>query len=160
MEELSSESGLSQRGELAQFLRASRSRLAPEQGSVWQGRRRRVKGLRREEVAELAGIGVAWYTWLEQARPVNVSPTTLARVADALQLQPQERSYIFQLAGLGLPRTPVQELPDLEPLKKVVTTLDPSPALLLDACWMFSLGIAQRTDCSDPSQVGRFRTAM
>ena len=59
------------RVELANVLRAARARIAPEEVGLTVGPRRRVVGLRREEVAQLAGISVTWYTWLEQARPKN-----------------------------------------------------------------------------------------
>ena len=63
------------------------------------GKRRRTPGLRREEVAQLCGLSVTWYTWLEQGRDVSASPQALARLAGALQLTPAERAYLFELAG-------------------------------------------------------------
>lgn len=122
------------REELAAFLRASRGRVKPLPGALSYGRRR-VKGLRREEVAERAGIGVAWYTWLEQARPINVSAPTLGRIAQALELQPQERRYLFALAGQPLAGTATPEATPMAPLRRVLDALDPAPALLLDPCW-------------------------
>jgi len=84
---------------LGAFLRAMRSRTNP--GSVGFssiGQRRRVPGLRREEVAQLAGVGVAWYTWLEQGRDVNVSSDVLERLHTALALSTAEREHLFALA--------------------------------------------------------------
>ncbi len=84
---------------LGAFLRAMRSRTKP--GSVGfssVGQRRRVPGLRREEVAQLAGVGVAWYTWLEQGRDVNVSSDVLERLHTALALSTAEREHLFALA--------------------------------------------------------------
>jgi len=87
------------RTDLGVFLRRRREGLTPATVGLPAGRRRIVKGLRREEVAELADIGVVWYTFLEQGRPINVSEESLRRVAAALKLNGQETAYVFQLAG-------------------------------------------------------------
>ncbi len=84
--------------ELAHFLRAHRKRLAPPDAGVELNRRRRTLGLRREEVAELAGISTDWYTWLEQGRKINPSLKVLDSIARALQLKPDQRSYLLGLA--------------------------------------------------------------
>lgn len=86
------------RKELAEFLQALRLRGSPEAFGFSSGMRRRTKGLRREEVAQLAGISATWYTWIEQGREVNVSAETLARLAQALKLSKSERSYLFDMA--------------------------------------------------------------
>ena len=70
---------LDHRAELADFLRARREAVRPEQVGLPAGRGRRTPGLRREEVAMLAGVSVTWYTWLEQGRRINASPDVLAR---------------------------------------------------------------------------------
>src|SRR5262249_49502792 len=75
-----------QREELGKFLRARRAALKPELVSMPAGRRRRTPGLRREEVAQLADVGVTWYTWLEQGRDIHVSRQTVERIAHALRL--------------------------------------------------------------------------
>jgi len=62
-----------------------------------------VTGLRREEVAQLAGVGLTWYTWLEQARPIAASEQVLTAIARALQLTPDERDHLYALAGLAIP---------------------------------------------------------
>jgi transcriptional regulator with XRE-family HTH domain len=85
--------------ELRQFLKERRARLRPEDVGLPAGGRRRVPGLRREEVASLAGIGVSWYTSLENGDAVGVSVTTLGMVADALRLSAAEREYLCALAG-------------------------------------------------------------
>jgi transcriptional regulator with XRE-family HTH domain len=95
----------SQRHELATFLRSSRARLVPERPPAEGQRRRRIRGGRREEIAERAGISVTWYTWLEQARKVSVSSTTLARISRALELSAAERAYLFEIAALRDPET-------------------------------------------------------
>jgi len=63
------------------------------------GPRRRTPGLRREEVAQLAGVGVTWYTWLEQGRPINVSGQVLDAVARTLMLDNAERQHLYRLTG-------------------------------------------------------------
>src|SRR5690242_11237398 len=72
--------------ELAEFLRSRRARLSPEQAGFPRGARRRTPGLRREEVAMLAGVSPEWYTWLEQGRDINVSGQLLESLARVLQL--------------------------------------------------------------------------
>ena len=94
------------RAQLAAFLRARRAAISPaELGLPVQ--RRRTPGLRREEVALRAGIGLSWYTWLEQGRDITPSPQVLLGLSDALALSAAEQEHLFGLAGV----TP----PDLEP---------------------------------------------
>jgi transcriptional regulator with XRE-family HTH domain len=85
--------------ELRRFLKERRARLRPEEVGLPSGGRRRVPGLRREEVASLAGIGVSWYTSLENGDAIGVSESTLRLVADALRLTVAEREYLSALAG-------------------------------------------------------------
>ena len=89
------------RKELGEFLLAMRQRYAPEAFGFPAGSRRRTKGLRREEVAQLAGISPTWYTWIEQGRDVQVSTEVLDRLALALRLTGTERGYLFDMAGRG-----------------------------------------------------------
>ncbi|QBD74991.1 XRE family transcriptional regulator [Ktedonosporobacter rubrisoli] len=84
--------------ELADFLKTRRARLSPEQFGLPAFPRRRVHGLRREEVALLVGVGVSWYTWLEQGRDIHVSDQFLERLAQVLQLAKEERCHLFALA--------------------------------------------------------------
>src|SRR6201996_871958 len=94
----------SRRDELRAFLRSRRARLSPSDvGLSDDGGRRRTPGLRREELAAVAGVGVSWYTWLEQGRDINPSPEVLDAVAHALQLDPAERRTLFALARTELP---------------------------------------------------------
>jgi transcriptional regulator with XRE-family HTH domain len=88
------------RAELAAFLRSRRERIGPEEVGLAPGGRRRTPGLRREEVAQLAGVGVTWYTWLEQGRPINASVQVLEAIARALRLDRAEQAHLFRLAGL------------------------------------------------------------
>ena len=85
------------RRELADFLRSRRERIAPEDVGLPPAPRRRTPGLRREEVATLAGVGVTWYTWLEQGRDINASSQVLDAVARTLLLDPHERDHLFRL---------------------------------------------------------------
>jgi hypothetical protein len=88
------------RTELAAFLRSRRERISPEDVGLPPGPRRRTAGLRREELAQLAGVGVTWYTWLEQGRPINVSVQVLDAVARTLRLDLIERTHLFRLADV------------------------------------------------------------
>ncbi|MGH8962283.1 MAG: helix-turn-helix transcriptional regulator [Jatrophihabitantaceae bacterium] len=87
------------RAELSAFLRSRRERIAPQQVGVAYTGRRRTPGLRREEVAQLAGVGVTWYTWLEQGRDIKVSEQVLEAIARTLLLDRDERTHLFTLAG-------------------------------------------------------------
>jgi len=86
------------RSELGDFLRSRRERLSPKSVGLPGGRRRRTPGLRREEVAELAGIGVDWYVRLEQGRTVSPSATTVDALARALRLSKVEHAHLRALA--------------------------------------------------------------
>ncbi|MFF7444556.1 MULTISPECIES: helix-turn-helix domain-containing protein [unclassified Streptomyces] len=116
------------RHELAAFLRHRREHLTPEQVGLPRGRRRRTPGLRREEVAHLSAVGVTWYTWLEQARDIQVSVQVLDALARALLLDPSERAHLFQLAGAADP-TPATRCPSITPaLLQMLEQLEPLPA--------------------------------
>ena len=78
------------RHELGDFLRTRRARIAPTDVGLPATNRRRTTGLRREEVAQLAGMSATWYTWLEQKRPIRVSPAVLDNLARVLRLTPLE----------------------------------------------------------------------
>lgn len=116
------------RRELAEFVRSRRERLTPETVGLPAGSRRRTPGLRREEVAQLASVGVSWYTWLEQARDITVSPQVLDAIARALRLDPSERSHLFGLAGAVDP-TPRKALYEVAPsLRALLRQVEPFPA--------------------------------
>ena len=89
---------LDRRTELGEFLRARRARLQPQQVGLPDLGRRRVPGLRREELAILAGVSVAYYTRLEQGNGDNVSTQVLDAIARALRLTDAESAYLTQLA--------------------------------------------------------------
>jgi transcriptional regulator with XRE-family HTH domain len=110
------------RGELAAFLRSRRERITPEDVGLPGGHRRRTAGLRREEVAQLAGVGVTWYTWLEQGRPIRASVQVLDAVARTLRLDPVERQHLFRLG----------EIPDPAPAGTASQLLSPEIRAILD----------------------------
>jgi transcriptional regulator with XRE-family HTH domain len=87
------------RSDLSAFLRTRRERITPEMVDLPPGPRRRTPGLRREEVAQLAGVGVTWYTWLEQGRPINASTQVLDAISRTLRLDGAERQHLYRLAG-------------------------------------------------------------
>jgi hypothetical protein len=91
---------IERRTELAAFLRTRRERIRPEDVGLPPGSRRRTSGLRREEVAQLAAVGVTWYTWLEQGRPINASSQVLDAIAQTLKLDAVERTHLFRLADV------------------------------------------------------------
>jgi transcriptional regulator with XRE-family HTH domain len=98
--------GRSRRDELAAFLRSRRERITPESAGLPPGLRRRTAGLRREEVAQLSGVGLTWYTWLEQGRPINASAQVLDAIARTLKLDQPEREHLYRLADLPDPAPP------------------------------------------------------
>ncbi|WP_046733234.1 helix-turn-helix transcriptional regulator [Streptomyces humi] len=125
--------GHRRRPELAAFLRTRRARVTPADVGMPPGLRRRTPGLRREEVAQLSGVGVTWYTWLEQGRPINASPQVLDAVARTLRLDTPEREHLYRLAEVayapapeGLSRSVAAEVQGiidaLDPLMAVVYT--------------------------------------
>ncbi len=89
---------MSQRNlELATFLKSRRQRLTPERVGLPPSSRRRLPTLRREDVAWLADVGITWYTWLEQGRPIKMAADTLDRIAVALRLDSSETEYLLKI---------------------------------------------------------------
>ncbi|CAM5558293.1 helix-turn-helix transcriptional regulator [Streptomyces canus] len=121
-----------QRRELAQFIRSRRERRKPQDLGLPVVGHRRTPGLRREEVATLAGLSITWYTWLEQAREIRVSRQVLGSLANALGLDPVERDHLFRLAGEVPPgdAPPRPELPKQYEL--LLTHLNPNPAFIVN----------------------------
>ena len=124
------------RQELSDFLRNRRGRIAPADVGLPETNRRRTPGLRREEVAQLAGVSATWYTWLEQKRPIGVSSGVLDSLARVLRLDPAERMQLFQLAL----RQPVLESPSkretVSPLiRRLLDQTDPVPAFVIGRRW-------------------------
>jgi transcriptional regulator with XRE-family HTH domain len=124
------------RGEFADLLRSRRDRLTPADVGLPAGSRRRTTGLRREEVAQLAGVSTTYYTFLEQGRDVRPSRQVLAALAAALRLSPAERAHLFQLAGVTPPAGAEAGAETVLPgLRAMVERLDPFPAYLKGARW-------------------------
>ena len=121
--------------ELADFIRARRETLKPDTIGLPAGARRRTPGLRREEVAQLSGLSVTWYTWLEQGREVSVSPAALARLAAALQLGRAERAYLFELAGKCDPELGRNEPQGVSSAVLACVQAIACPAYILDHRW-------------------------
>lgn len=117
---------------LGAFIRAHRERQLPPAKA---GARRRTPGLRREELAEAAGVSVTWITWLEQGRDVAASAAALARLALALHLTSAERASLFDLAGRRDPVAPGEPLNDMLPSLLALPSLFTVPAYLLDHTW-------------------------
>jgi hypothetical protein len=127
--------GNRKREELSQFLRIRRARLSPTDIGLLPSGSRRTPGLRREEVAVLAGVGTSWYTWLEQGRDINVSEPVAGAIGRALCLDDVERRYLYRLLGMT-PSEPVQSPePRLTELGPLLDQLSPNPAMTTDAFW-------------------------
>ncbi|MFJ1791232.1 helix-turn-helix domain-containing protein [Kitasatospora griseola] len=142
--------------ELGAFLRAHRERLQPADVGLTATARRRTPGLRREEVASLSGVGLAWYTWLEQGR-VTASRQVLEAVARALRLDAAGLRHAMRLAGYHEPvpadRTAAERLADA--VRPVLDSWPTSPAVLLDrhfdllawnAAWTALWGSPEKVD--------------
>lgn len=130
---------LSRRRALGEFIKTQREQTTPAQAGLPPsavGARRRTPGLRREEVAQLCGISVTWYTWIEQGRTDSVSPQALARLAEALHLPRAKRAYLFELAGKKDPVLPAhgEDQPIAPEILEVVRNFR-APAYLLDRYW-------------------------
>jgi transcriptional regulator with XRE-family HTH domain len=121
------------RRELADFLRSRRERVRPEQVGLPVTGRRRTPGLRREEVAAVAGVGVTWYTWLEQARNVSPSVQVLDAIARALLLDPHERTHLFLLADAAPARVEAPELSVSPEVRLLLERVEPFPAVVTNA---------------------------
>ncbi|MFD7003219.1 helix-turn-helix transcriptional regulator [Streptomyces mirabilis] len=124
------------RPELRDFLRSRRARITPEEAGLTASGRRRTPGLRREEVAVLAGVGPSWYQWLEQGRNISVSPQVLDSVARVLRLDGPERRHLYALAELN---PPLLEAPPqvtyCDGLQRLIEAWEPRPATTLDRYW-------------------------
>jgi transcriptional regulator with XRE-family HTH domain len=120
------------REELGAFLTACRARIGPAEVGLAPGPRRRLSGLRREEVALLAGVGVTWYTWLEQGRPINASAQVLDAVARTLRLDHPEREHLYRLAELTPSRLPSSSEVVPDAVREVLRALDPVPATVVN----------------------------
>ncbi|GAA3105147.1 helix-turn-helix transcriptional regulator [Streptosporangium carneum] len=120
------------RDEIRDFLASRRARITPQQAGLVPGARRRVPGLRREEVAVLAGVSTDWYTRLEKGHISGVSEDVLNAVARALQLDDAERAHLFDLAHAASPRPPTRRpVHTVRPgLQRVLDVMTDAPAFI------------------------------
>lgn len=134
------------RDDLAAFLRHHREAIGPADVGLPAGHRRRAPGLRREEVAMLAGVSVTWYTWLEQGRPINASRSVLDALARTLLLDDAEHAHLLALAEDGTAAESSRRVEDGEvegstpppdALVHLLDALDPNPAYLLGPRWEY-----------------------
>ncbi|WP_460650879.1 helix-turn-helix domain-containing protein [Kribbella endophytica] len=146
--------------QLGEFLRSRRGRLDPDDVGLVQHGRRRVPGLRREEVAQLAGVSADYYTRLEQGRGRQVSDAVLDAISRALRLNPTEHSYLYDLAR---PQRDEQvERPVLRPtVQQLLESLRDVPAIVVDYRMMIvgsnALGAAAFGITDDPRTRDRAR---
>ncbi|WP_395278314.1 helix-turn-helix transcriptional regulator [Enterobacter bugandensis] len=119
---------MSRNQDLQQFLLKHREKLNPEEYG-FSTHHRRVKGLRREEVAQLAAVSVSWYTWLEQGRDISISPAALKRIGSVLRLTPDEQEYLSAIV-FGGNHSPIKSEFLREDVVAMVNALDPHPAFL------------------------------
>lgn len=141
--------------EIASFLRSRRERLTPGDVGLLVGVRRRVKGLRREEVALLADVGITWYTWLEQGRPIAVSDETLECIALALRLNSSELEYLHKLVRPNADQLHTWEMEVDDGIRYLVERFNDGFAYLRNArfdwlAWNERFGRLQRLDQTKP----------
>jgi len=122
--------------ELGDFLKTRRAKISPLIVGLPEGSRRRTPGLRREEVAALAGIGITWYTWLEQGRQIQVSAQVLESLARVLMLNDEETHHLYILANQTPPKGIPSHHQKISPmLQRVLDNFSYSPATILDSRW-------------------------
>ncbi|WP_440581973.1 helix-turn-helix transcriptional regulator [Streptomyces flavofungini] len=108
--------------------------MTPADVGMPPGLRRRTPGLRREEVAQLSGVGVTWYTWLEQGRPINASPQVLDAVARTLRLDRPEREHLYHLAEVPYEPDAESAVAAVGPeVQGIIDAMDPLPAVVYNA---------------------------
>ena len=122
--------------ELGDFLKTRRAKILPSQVGLHADTRRRTPGLRREEVAHLAGIGLTWYTWLEQGRPIHVSTAILDSLSRILLLDRQEQIHLYSLANQPIPTGIPEQQGAVSPLlQHVIDSLILCPSFIADWRW-------------------------
>lgn len=124
------------RTDLSDFLVRHRKKLVPADVGLPSASRRRTPGLRREEVAALAGVGLTWYTWFEQGRDIQVSESFLLKVAKALKLDDAECSHLFLLAHRRPPPPEAYQWPSVSRLiQNLLDDLVTRPAYVANLRW-------------------------
>jgi transcriptional regulator with XRE-family HTH domain len=126
---------MANREELAAFLRARRARLTPRETGLPEVGRRRTPGLRRQEVAQLAGMSVDYYIRLEQGRGPHPSRQVLSALARALMLTADERDYVFRLAGQSPPLLPGPSRDITPGIRHLLDSMPETPAYVVDAAY-------------------------
>ena len=138
--------------ELAACLRSWRDRLTPAEVGLAAGGRRRAPGLRREEVAQLAGVSVDYLARLEQGRAANPSPSVLAPLARALRLTDDERAHLFRVAGQAPPLAGHIDRHVTPGVQRILDRLSDVPVVVIDAAYTVvaanPLGVALVGDAS------------
>ena len=120
----------------AQFLRSCRARIQPFDLGLPTPQRRRTVGLRREDVASLSGVSVAWYTWLEQGREMRVTDEVLERISHTFRLSGDERTYLFSLVQHRPPRIGSDSTTGEMPPEVMRTISElPWPAIVTNLRW-------------------------
>jgi transcriptional regulator with XRE-family HTH domain len=146
----------SRRAELAAFLRTRRTQVSPRDAGLpedMEPGRRRTPGLRREEVAELAGMSLTWYTWLEQGRRIAASPQVIDALARALLLGPGQHRHLRRLAGLA-DLTEQLPVPAVGRAQRLVDSLMPNPASVYDGHFDFvAWNLAYARIRADPAEL-------
>lgn len=121
--------------ELASFLKSRRRRLTPEDVGLPHGVRRRIATLRREDVAWLADVGITWYTWLEQGRPIRMAAGTLDRIGGALRLDAAENEYLQKLVQSGHTPPPARDAMVADRITALVKSYTAGYAFVTDGRW-------------------------
>jgi transcriptional regulator with XRE-family HTH domain len=121
--------------ELARCLRTWRDRLTPADVGLPAGGRRRAPGLRREELARLAGVSLDYLARLEQGRASNPSPSVLAPLARALRLDDAERAHLYRVAGQAPPSAGTIDRHITPGVQRVLDRLADVPVIVFDAAW-------------------------
>src|SRR5438105_2729124 len=119
--------------ELSEFLRTRRERISPSDVGLPNNGRRRTPGLRREAVAQLAGVGVDWYTWLEQGRDIHPSEQVLSSLARILELSDTETCYLFTLANGSSATSRIESVSPI--LQSMLDNLNGIPAKIMNHYW-------------------------
>ena len=139
--------------ELGEFLRTRRALVKPDDAGIPDSTRRRVAGLRREELARIAGVSPDYYTRLEQGRHPTASPAVLDGLARALRLTAQERSHLYALARPtdASPPGGDPEAGDLAPLEQMLGVLGDIPAVLCGPFLTSWPPMTRRASCTTPT---------
>lgn len=123
------------KSELTDFLLHHRNKLKPADVGLPGNHRRRTPGLRREEVATIAGVGLTWYTWFEQGRDIQVSESFLLNIAKALKLNDAECCHLFLLTHHRPPALDTFQQQSIDSLTQAIMDELAMPAYIMDLRW-------------------------